>query len=266
MKGVNSGVALHGATLQHSETAMLRSRRTLGRRICSLCNSSTRFAWIIAVLLVCLPVAIGYARGGLALQRIGRGELYVTNGAVMPQPDGSLAIETPSSRAVVRTVPGDSEYQVAEIHFRYLGATATQKPLAFGELRRQIGLKLRAADSCNVVYVMWRIEPVSRIVVSVKRNAGLHRHAQCGAHGYQTIAPRRHAAPPPIRVGDVHTLRAGLRGRTLTVRADGKAVWQGTLAKEPPAGPPGLRTDNTRVVLEYFAAGFVSPLRHRLRE
>ena len=232
----------------------------------SSCKSSFRLASIIAALLVCLPVAIGYARGGAALQRIGRSGLYVTNGAVMPRPDGSLAIDTPSSRAVVRAMAGDGANQIAEIRFRYLGATATQKPLASGELRRQIGLKLHAADSCNVVYVMWRLEPVSRIVVSVKRNAGLHRHAQCGAHGYQTIAPRRHAAPPPIRVGDVHTLRAGLRGTTLTVRVDGRAAWQGMLAKEPPAGPPGLRTDNTRVVLEYFAAGFAPSPRHRLRE
>lgn len=245
---------------------MFRSRRTFGRRIFSSCKSLACFAWVVAALLVCLPVAIGYARDGLALQRIGRSDLYVTNGAVKPRPVGSLAIDTPSSRAVVRTVPVDAVNQTAEIRFRYLGASAIQKPLASGELRRQIGLKLHAADSCNLVYVMWRIEPVSRIVVSVKRNAGLHRHLQCGAHGYQTIAPRRHAAPPPIRVGDVHTLRAGLRGRTLTVRVDGRAVWQGMLAKEPPAGPPGLRTDDTRVVLEYFAVGFVPPPPYRLPE
>lgn len=229
-------------------------------------KSSARHAPLIVALLVCLPVALGYARGSVALQRIGGGELYVTNGMVKPRPDGSLAIDTPSSRAVVRTVPGDSAHQIAEIRFRYLSASAIQKPLASGELRRQIGLKLRAADSCNVVYVMWRIEPASRIVVSVKRNAGLHRHAQCGAHGYQTIAPPRQAALPPIRVGDTHTLRAGLRGRKLTVRVDGKAVWQGMLAHEPPPGPPGFRTDNTRVVLEYFAAGAAPPPRHRLRE
>lgn len=229
-------------------------------------NPSIRLAWIIAALLVCLPVALGYARSGVALQRIGGYGLYVTNGIVKPRPDGSLAIDTPSSRAVVRTMPGDAVDQTAEIRFRYLGATAIQKPLASGELRRQIGLKLHAADSCNVVYVMWRIEPASRIVVSVKRNAGLHRHVQCGAHGYQTIAPRRQASLPPIRVGDVHTLRAGLRGRKLTVRVDGKAVWQGMLAHEPPPGPPGFRTDNTRVVLEYFAAGAAPPPRHRLRE
>ena len=34
--------------------------------------------------------------------------------------------------------------------------------------------KLRAEDACNLVYVMWRIEPQSRLVVSVKRNPGQH--------------------------------------------------------------------------------------------
>ena len=245
---------------------MFRSCRTLGRRIYGSCRFSGRLAWIIAALLVCLPGALGYARGGVALQWIGRSDLYVTNGAVKLRPDGSIAIDTPSSRAVARTVPGDAAEQTAEIRFRYLGATATQKPLASGELRRQIGLKLRAADSCNVVYVMWRIAPASRIVVSVKRNVGLHRHAQCGAHGYVTVAPRPQRALPAIRAGDLHTLRAGLRGRKLTVRVDGRTVWQGVLAHEPPKGPPGFRTDNSRVVLEYFAAGFEPPLRHRPRK
>ena len=41
-----------------------------------------------------------------------------------------------------------------------------------GELRRQFGLKLRAQDACNLVYVMWRIEPASKLVVSIKCRTG----------------------------------------------------------------------------------------------
>lgn len=214
--------------------------------------SSISFAAIVAALLICIPVALGYARAGAALRRVTLDDLRLTNGAVVVMPDGELAIDTPSSRGVVRNVPTSSVDQAAEIRFRYLGPSKADKPLASGELRRQIGLKLRAADSCNVIYVMWHIAPDARIAVSVKRNA-THSHAQCGVHGYETIAPDKQSTPGPIREGEVRTLRAELRGRTLTVRVDGKRVWQGVLASEPPAGPPGFRTDNARFVLEYFA-------------
>ncbi len=176
----------------------------------------------------------------------------MTNGAVIALRDGALAIDTPSSRAVVRNAAVNAADQAAEIRFRYLGPSQTDKPLASGELRRQIGLKLRAADSCNVVYVMWHIAPDAKIAVSVKRNAA-HSHAQCGVHGYEAIAAQRQTAPRPIQEGETRTLRAELRGRTLTVMADGKLVWQGELTGRLPAGPPGFRTDNARFVLEYLA-------------
>jgi hypothetical protein len=232
---------------------VLKSSRYLRSLIGGCRGPSIGFASITAALLICVSAALCHARGGSALQRIGRDDLHVTNGAVTALPNGALKIESPSSRAVVRDAPQGPADQAAEIRFRYLGPSISDKPLASGELRRQIGLKLWAADSCNVVYVMWHIAPDSRIAVSVKRNAG-HSHAQCGAHGYEPVAPQVQAAPRPIRPGEEHTLRADLRGRTLTVTADGKLVWRGTLAMELAGGPPGFRTDNARFVFEYFTS------------
>jgi hypothetical protein len=230
---------------------MLRSFRNWSGRICRSRSSTINLAAVVVALSVCVPMALGYARTGDALHRISREELRVTNGAIVALRDGALEIDTPSSRAVVRTAPGGVGDQAAEIRFRYLGPSKADKLLASGELRRQIGLKLRAADSCNVLYVMWHIAPDARIAVSVKRNAA-HSHAQCGVHGYEAIAPHRQIAPRPIRKGEMHTLRAELRGRALAVIADGKLVWQGVVAGQLPVGPPGFRTDNARFVLEYF--------------
>jgi hypothetical protein len=67
---------------------------------------------------------------------IDRNDLCVTNGNVSVLCGGWLAIDTPSSRAVVRADAKYTADQVAEIHFRYLGPTQTSKPLASGELRR----------------------------------------------------------------------------------------------------------------------------------
>jgi hypothetical protein len=145
-----------------------------------------------------------------------------------------------------------SSAQIAEIRFRYLGPSVESKPLASGELRRQIGIKLRAQDSCNLVYAMWHIEPDSRLAVSVKRNPGLHSHEECHADGYINFKPTA-TEPPPVTPGVPHVLRAELRGSALTVTADGAIAWQGDLGSGIAEfdGPVGLRTDNARFALDY---------------
>jgi len=188
--------------------------------------------------------------------RIDREQLCVTNGVVSSLTDGQLAIDTPSSRAVVRVATA----QTAEIRFHYLGPSESSKPLASGELRRQIGLKLRAQDTCNLVYAMWHIEPDSRIAVSVKRNPGKRTHEECGARGYLNIRPGRSVSIPQVRPGEQHTLRAELRGSDLTLVADGHIVWEGTLGNRVSEfdGPVGLRTDNARFQFSYYAIGAAS--------
>jgi hypothetical protein len=207
--------------------------------------------------------ALGFASSAVAqkaplpgLQQIDRDRLCVTNGAVSALPDGRLTIETPSSRAIVQAGTGNAPDQVAEIHFQYLGPSEDSRPLASGELRRQIGLKLKAEDSCNLIYAMWHIEPDTRVAVSIKQNPAQHTHAQCGARGYINFKSQVGAALPPIRAGEAHVLRAELHGKELTVTADGRVAWHGSLGSEMalPAGPPGFRTDNARFTFDYFVA------------
>jgi hypothetical protein len=186
-----------------------------------------------------------------AAQPVGLSQLCVTNGEIEASPDGWLSIQTPSSRAFVRAGGG----QAPEIRFPYLGPSAASKPLASGEMRRQIGLKLHAQDTCNLVYAMWHIEPDTKVWVLVKRNPGESTHAQCGAHGYVRIRPRKSVEPPPLRPGEEHSLRAELRGDELTVRADGRVVWEGALGGQAADidGPVGLRTDNAAFQFQYYA-------------
>jgi hypothetical protein len=232
------------------------------RRIYGWRNPMAGGACLVSALVICAPGAFPEDGAG-PLQRIVRTELCVTNGAVSALQDRRLAIDTPSSRAIVRNATGKTEDQAAEIRFRYLGPSQADKPLASGELRRQIGLKLQAQDTCNLVYAMWHIEPDTRIAVSVKRNIGMQTHAQCGAGGYQFLKAQSGIDPPPIRPGEAHTLRAELHGSALTVTTDGKVSWQGTLESNLPPGPMGFRTDNARFVLEYYADGAASRLKAR---
>jgi len=200
-------------------------------------------------------VALAFALTGTAraddLRPITASELCVTNGEIPADP-GGFRVDAPSSRAVVRFT---SDAQ-AEVKFRYLGPSAGDKPLASGELRRQIGLKLRAQDTCNLVYAMWHIEPDSRVAVSVKRNPGKSANEQCHAGGYINLKPTTPGSPPKIAIGEEHVLKAALVGRRLTVWADGRVAWNGDLDARAFEidGPVGLRTDNAR-----FAFAFLAP-------
>ena len=180
---------------------------------------------------------------GPRISKIDSSGLCVTQGEVRDAGSGKFEVDSPAMRAVV----AGSDPAMAELRFLYKGPTSETRALANGEVRRQVALKLRAEDSCNVVYVVWRFEPESKVVVQTKKNPGKHRHRECGDEGYETIAARhvkRVAAPAE---NDEHRLEARLRGDELQVVIDGELVWEGDLASKADfTGPVGVRTDTTR--------------------
>src|SRR5262249_13595751 len=111
---------------------------------------------------------------------------------------------------------------------------------------RQIGLKLRAANGCNLVYVMWRLDPRPDIEVSVKINPGAQVHSECGTHGYTKIAPDYQAPVPDLRAVERHSLHAQITGDELTAWIDEQVAWKGALPYEVRSisGPSGIRSDN----------------------
>jgi hypothetical protein len=164
--------------------------------------------------------------------------LCVTKGALKPHGKHGARITEPTVRAVRAGSSGDS----ASLRFTYRGPSKKSRALASGQMRRQVGLKLRAQDGCNLVYVMWRIEPKPGIEVSIKRNPGQSTHAECGANGYTKVAFLDAVVPD---VDTEHTLDASLSGSDLTVTLDGKSIWTGAVEGAADlTGPAGLRTDN----------------------
>jgi hypothetical protein len=123
-------------------------------------------------------------------------------------------------------------------------------------VRSQFGIKLRAQDTCNIVYIMWHFAPDQKIAVSVKRNPGQRTHEECLDRGYiNNIKPRVSAPAPPVHPDEPHSLSASMQGSNLSVMADERVVWQGDLG--PVAmefnGPVGLRSDNARVIFDFAA-------------
>lgn len=179
---------------------------------------------------------------GRKLEPIEPRELSATAGEILPLGRDRFSIQSPTLRAEL----GSRPRAAAELAFVYHGPTQTAAPLASGEMRRQIGLKLRARDTCNVVYVMWHIEPTPGIAVSVKSNPGQRLHTECSDRGYSSLQPRSSDPVPPIRAEEPHVLAAEIHGRDLWVTTDGQPSWVGEL---PAAafefdGPVGLRSDN----------------------
>jgi hypothetical protein len=182
---------------------------------------------------------------------IPRGNLCVTEGEIGTEGGGRLTVDTTKMRAYVNTWTSDA----IEAHFTYLGGTAQESALASGAVRRQFGLKLRAQNACNLVYAMWRIEPESKIVVSIKKNPGQTTSSECGNRGYQNIKPRHSAPAPILQPGQAHVLSAELHGNSVRVAIDGNNVWEGDLGPDADGilGPVGVRSDNVRLAFDLKA-------------
>jgi hypothetical protein len=181
----------------------------------------------------------------------------VTSGSISPGQPPAFSILAPTLRAELGSAPRAA----VGIDFVYRGPTESDQALASGELRRQIGLKLRARDTCNVVYVMWHIAPSTRLAVSVKSNPGQSRHAECGDRGYSNLEPASAVPIGSVRPGERHQLRAAIVGRELSVFADGVEAWRGDL---PPSafafdGPVGLRSDNGEFDVTLSASSSEAP-------
>lgn len=184
----------------------------------------------------------------IKLAPVAPGALCVTKGAARI----GERVTQPTVRAFAHETSGDA----AALTFTYRGETEHTRALASGQERRQLGLKLRAANGCNLVYVMWRLDPKPALEVSIKVNPGMSTHKQCGAEGYQKVKHGALAAVPPLVAGETHTLRAEISGDELTAWIDDQPAWRGTLPDPARtlSGPAGLRSDNLAFDLVAFSA------------
>jgi hypothetical protein len=205
---------------------------------------------------VCGPIIVLICSASFAeaagdpLVKLGADQLCVTEGGVSAGPGDALSVTTPAMRAVV---PGSSRQDV-EARFAFLGPTDQTMALGSGAIREQFGLKLRAADPCNLVYAMWRFAPTPGVVVQLKSNPGQHTSQACHNNGYREIKPSsaRPVAAPTL--GRTYRLRAEMEASTLKITVDGSVVWQGDLGSDAPgAGSVGMRSDNAKLSLTLFA-------------
>lgn len=208
-----------------------------------------RYFFSRGLTLIWLGVALAQSHAGDWLA-IDRSNLCVTEGAIQKAGD-RMSVDVPKMRAYVTT----STSQSAEIRFHYAGPTHKESALGSGQMRRQFGLKLRAQDPCNLVYAIWRIDPESKLVVSVKRNPSQHTSAQCGNRGYTNIKPRKSSPVPHLQPGDSHTLRAEMKGQELRVFVDNHEVWEGDIGPAAASleGPVGIRSDNASLEFDFKA-------------
>jgi len=207
-----------------------------------------------AVCAALLGASLAQSAGWLT---ISRDRFCVTEGAIEKAANNRLSVSVPKMRAYVTEWTAQS----AELRFTYLGGTSKESALGSGTIRRQFGFKLRAQDPCNLVYAIWRIDPESKVVVSVKSNPGAHTSAECGNRGYENIKPRKASAVPRLLPGQSHTLRAEMRDAELRVFADNHEVWEGDVGSDAAKldGPVGIRSDNARLEFEFLAREWKGP-------
>jgi hypothetical protein len=154
------------------------------------------------------------------------------------------------------SMPGSDGHR-AILAFDSLAPVADPVELADGEVRHQLGVRLLSANACNVLYVMWRMDDPTAIVVQAKRNPGLTKSSQCGAGGYATIAPQYRAPVPSAWAGDRHVMDAAISTGVLEIRIDGAIAWSADVSEATTgmSGIAGVRSDNVS-----FNASFSAPL------
>ncbi|MBI6115869.1 FG-GAP repeat domain-containing protein [Salegentibacter maritimus] len=196
--------------------------------------------------------------------------LNVTSGTVTEGNNNLLSTSTPVTRAEIDNDRVQSFY--SKINFRYNGPSDADIPLTDGTMRRQIGLKLRSKNTCNVLYVMWWLEPYENIAVSIKSNPGMVYHSQCVDGGYTSLYADTSANSfPPVSSmsdGEFHELGAQLipiadsdpNGSIgddfqLVVCVDGYEVWRKAIYNLPQdiSGASGIRTDNGNFDFTYYS-------------
>jgi len=201
------------------------------------------------VPLVCLVALIG----PIAKAQLQPNDFEVPDGKIAKAAGDRLTVSTKEMRATLKF----PTQQNVTLKFIFLGQTKEVSRLGNGEVRSQFGIKLRAQDTCNIVYIMWHFSPDQKIAVSIKRNPGKRTHEDCLDSGYiNNIKPRVSALPQPVHIDEPHTLSAKMSGSNLTVKADDVLVWEGDLG--PVAlefdGPVGLRSDNAHLVFDFLVS------------
>jgi hypothetical protein len=205
------------------------------------------------ILRACL-IALMAVPAAKAQNKAQLSDFDVSDGKIEPAAGNRLMVSSKEMRATLKKTGAS---QNVTVPFTYLGPTSEVSHLGNGDVRHQFGLKLKAQDICNVVYVMWNFD-TQKIAVSVKLNPGQQTHEQCLDRGYiNNIKPRLLKAPPAVHVDQPHTLSADLEGQELRVKTDGAVVWEGTLVPVVLKfeGPVGLRSDNAHVVFDFLVGG-----------
>ncbi len=214
---------------------------------------------ITALALAALAATPTLAAPSAPLKNVPRSALQVTEGALATYGhQGQVRTRDAAMRAVVR----DHGHHAARarLSFQLMGTSTSTAALGSGIVRQQIGLKLLAADPCNLVYVMWHSVPTNAIEIQVKSNPGETTSSQCGNAGYNTIA----VVPLTTQSssGRAHALEARVRpagngAAYLTVFADKAIVWEGALPASLVGslnGPAGVRSDNGDYVFRLSTA------------
>ena len=196
---------------------------------------------------------VAFALSTLTTAQVRPSDLDVTDGKIQPAKGHRLSVSTKEMRATLKF----TTEQTATVKFTYLGPTKDVSRPGTAKVLSQFGIKLRAQNDCNVIYVMWRFSPDQKIAISIQRNPGKRTHAECLDRGYiNNLKPRLSDSPPPVEPNQPHVLTVSMSDSDLSVTTDNKLVWWGDLGPVALSlkGPVGVRSDNARLLFDFLVA------------
>jgi hypothetical protein len=158
--------------------------------------------------------------------------------------------ESSQLRAYLHTDLPDAYQYPFSLCFKEVEDVKEKIAFLSGELRKQIGIKLYARNSCNVLYIMWRMGDSPSLVISYKYNPQDQEHRECGNHGYTTL---QHLPIPLSALKnkerskyDYSQITVFMKQQTLHVYLNGLFFTQVNIPSFVilPQSPEGVRIDN----------------------
>ena len=178
-----------------------RVPRRAPRQRCARCSAAgARMKW--RMLVLAMIGRLRHARASKPRPPSAPPSIDVHAGRARPavrdararSPSGAIA--EPTVRAFARGSRGDA----AQLAFTYRGRFRARRARSRrASCAASSASSCAPQDSCNVVYVMWRLDPKPELEVSVKRNPGKRTHEECGADGYTKVQAGTRACRPRAR-------------------------------------------------------------------
>lgn len=167
------------------------------------------------------------------------------------------------NKPIVRCCSKKGESERVFLEVKYNGKTRKKKPLKSGIIERQVCLKLKSPNTCNVLYICWNGVDIGEefINIQTKRNASILKRkcrglGKCDGEGYDQPIATIQLQNKTLLDQKFHTLSAQIvkSEKRLIVCVDNAIVYRGLFDLPIELnGTSGIRSQNGKFLCRFYS-------------